>query len=434
MNPNHVFVLGTDDFNLIKLKSLRKAENYKFHKLLGYQDIRGSTNYPVQDLLEKAEAQLRAFDKPIAGLIGFYDFPVTDMIPILARKFGLHAPSLQSVIKCEHKYWSRMEQRKAIPQHVPDFCIFDPFSDQARQQIHLPYPFWIKPVKSFRSYLGFRISNDEDFRRAITLTREHISDIAKPFDYLLDYLNMPEKVEEVSGGYCIAEAIISGKQFTVEGYAHGHEIHTYGIIDSYRDPNRSTFSRYEYPSNLPRRVQEQISNAANRFMTQIGFTNGCFNIEFFYEEEDDQLWLLEINPRMSQSHADLFQKVDGDSNHSIMIDVAQGKRPDFPYREGMFNHAAKFMYRKFEDAIVKRVPTAEEIQVIQQKIPGTFVEVLVNEGTRLSNLLNQDSYSFEIADIYVGGQTQKALLENYDQVLALLPFEFEPVEVPTSDA
>lgn len=432
MKPKNIFVLGTDDFNLIKLKSLRKAENFQFHRLLDYQDIRGSTHYPVHDLLERAEAQLKAFDGPIAGLIGFYDFPVTDMIPILARKFGLNAPSLESVIKCEHKYWSRMEQRKAIPQHVPDFCIFDPFSEQARAQIHLAYPFWIKPVKSFRSYLSFRVNSDDDFQQAIEATRSHISDIAKPFDYLLDSLNMPEKVEEISGGYCIAEDVISGKQFTVEGYAYGHEIHTYGIVDSYRDPNRSTFSRYEYPSNLPRRVQEQISNAANRFMTQIGFTNGCFNIEFFFEEEQDQLWLLEINPRMSQSHADLFQKVDGDANHSVMIDIALGKRPDFPSREGMFNHAAKFMYRQFEDAMVRRTPTAEEIQVIQQKIPGTFVEVLVEAGTRLSDLINQDSYSYEVADIYVGGQTQKELLDNYDRVIELLPFEFDPVEVATT--
>ncbi len=427
MSQKHIFVLGTDDFNLIKLKSLRKAEHYEFHKLLDYQEIRGSTNYPVEDLLAKARRELKAFDKSIDGLIGFYDFPVTDMIPILAREFGLNAPSLQSVIKCEHKYWSRMEQYKVIPENIPDFCIFDPFREDARQQIPLAYPFWIKPVKSFRSYLGFKVSNEDDFREAIEITREHIEDIAKPFDYLLDYLNMPEQVEAISGGYCIAESIISGKQCTLEGYAYGQAVETYGIVDSYRDPNRSTFSRYEYPSNLPQRVQQRMADTAERVMQQVGFTNACFNVEFFYDEAHDQLWLLEVNPRMSQSHGDLFQKVDGDSNHSIMIDVALGSKPDFPHREGMFNHAAKFMYRKFEDAIVRRVPTAEEIQVIQQKVPGTFVEILVKEGIQLSELINQDSYSYEIADIFIGGHTQKELLENYDTVIHLLPFEFEEV-------
>ena len=427
MTQKNIFVLGTDDFNLIKLKSLRKAEKYNFHKLLDYSEIRGSTNYPVKDLLIKAEKELKAFDGSIDGLIGFYDFPVTDMIPILGKEFGLNVASLESVLKCEHKYWSRIEQRKVIPQNIPAFSIFDPFSDKAREQIKLDYPFWMKPVKSFRSYLGFKINNDQDFEAAIAITREHIEDIAKPFDYLMDYLDMPEKVEEVSGGYCIAEDIISGKQCTIEGYAYKNEIHTYGIVDSYRDPNRSTFSRYEYPSNLPQRVQEAMSNIAKTIMKQIGFNNSCFNIEFFYDEGQDQIWLLEINPRMSQSHGDLFQKVDGDSNHSIMIDVALGNKPDFPYREGMFNHAAKFMHRKFEDAIVKRIPTPEEIQVIQQKVPGTFVEVLVKEGIQLSQLINQDSYSFEIADIYIGGQTQKELLENYDKVLELLPFEFTDV-------
>ena len=65
--------------------------------------------------------------------------------------------------------------------------------------------------------------------------------------------------------------------------------------------------------------------------------------------------------------------------------------------------------------------------MIQQKVPGTFVEILVKEGIQLSELINQDSYSYEIADIFIGGHTQKELLENYDTVIHLLPFEFEEV-------
>ena len=66
MSQKHIFVLGTDDFNLIKLKSLRKAEHYEFHKLLDYQEIRGSTNYPVEDLL-KPGASLRLLISQLTG-------------------------------------------------------------------------------------------------------------------------------------------------------------------------------------------------------------------------------------------------------------------------------------------------------------------------------------------------------------------------------
>ena len=35
------------------------------------------------------------------------------------------------------------------------------------KQVSLPFPFWIKPVKSVLSHLGFRVENAAELRRAI---------------------------------------------------------------------------------------------------------------------------------------------------------------------------------------------------------------------------------------------------------------------------
>lgn len=427
----NIFVLGTDDFNLIKLKSLRNASEFEFHKLLDYSEIRGTDEYDIIDLLSRVEKRLYDFEGRVDGIIGYFDFPVTNMRPILCEQYGLPCASLTSVMKCEHKFWSRLEQQAVIPEHIPAFDTFDPFDDHALEKLRVSYPFWVKPVKSFRSYLGFRINNEEDWNHALPIIREGITSIAEPFDYLMNYLDAPEAITRVGGAYCLAEDIIYGKQCTLEGYVHQGEVHTYGVVDSVRESNNSSFSRYEYPSTLPYRIQDRLADISKKIIQYIGYDHSTFNIEFFYHEPEDQIWLLEINPRMSQSHSDLFQKVDGESNHSIMIDLAIGKNPDFPHRQGPFGHAAKFMLRHFEDGIVTRTPTDEDIQAVAHSYPGTLVEVFVEEGTRLSELLNQDSYSYEIADIYIGSSTQKDLLSAYQHVLEMLRFEIQPIEETT---
>jgi hypothetical protein len=84
------------------------------------------------------------------------------------------------------------------------------------------------------------------------------------------------------------------------------------------------------------------------------------------------------------------------------------------------------MLRHFEDAWVTRVPSEDEIRRAAEAVPGTHVDILVSPGTRLSELQNQDSYSYELADIYIGASERSKLEESYRRVLEILTFEFEP--------
>jgi hypothetical protein len=46
-------------------------------------------------------------------------------------------------------------------------------------------------------------------------------------------------------------------------------------------------------------------------------------------------------------------------------------------------------------------------------------------GDRLSELHRQDSYSYAIANIYVGADSEGELTQKYECAVAGLPFEFE---------
>ena len=425
----NVFIIGLDDFNLQMLQSLKHADECNFIGLLDIHALIDSGRYRLADMLAEAEQELQSFDGPIDAIVGYTDFPVSTMTPILCAKFNVPGPTLESVLKCEHKYWSRLEQKQVIPEHVPRFYTFDPFDDNALEKISLDFPFWIKPVKSTASQLGFRINNKKTFKRAIGILREKIG-LFKPFDYLLDKVALPEEVARVNSSFCVAEQIISGHQCTLEGYVRNGEVHTYGIIDSIREPNRTTFSRYQYPSALPGRVRTKMTEITEKVMAHIGLDYSAFNLEFFWNEKLDKIWFLEINTRVPQSHSDLFMKVDGASNHQIMLDMALNRQPAFPKRQGKFRLAGKFFLREYQDKRITGIPTKENILEINEKVPDMLIDIQGKVGMKLSDIPEQDSYSYASAFVYLGADSQKELLDKYREVREMLRFSYEDLTIP----
>ena len=424
MEPRHVFWIGLNEFNLQKLRSTPYAENCEFHGLLSPEEILQADSFPVEDMLRRAEEELRAFPGRVDAILGYMDFPVSTMLPLLCRRFGLHSVELEPLLRCEHKYWSRLEQREVIPEHVPGFAAFDPFADDPAAGIDLEYPFWVKPIKSAGSHLGFRIQNAAQLAEAVGRIREQIGRYGDPFNRILSQADLPDEVARVDGNWCLAEEIIGGRQCTAEGSVSEGVTRIHGIVDSVRYPNRSSFLRYQYPSRLPARVQKQIHDVTDRFLGAIGYDDAAFNVEFFWDESTDHLWLLEVNTRVAQHHSDLFEKVDGTTNHQVSLDVAFREAGQFPHRQGPFACAGTFFLRAWQDAEVVRVPTAEEIERIEHQIPGTIVEVEVHEGMRLSELPDQESYSFAYAILYLGAQSPRELRQRFFQCRDALPFRF----------
>ncbi len=422
----NIFLIGLNDFNLARLQSIPDAADCNFLGLLDYHDVVGPEQYNIRYLLEKAEARLRAFDGSIDAIIGYMDFPVSTMVPVLCEKFRVRSSSVRSFLKCEHKYWSRLEQRASIPEHVPRFTLFDPFADDALTAIELDYPFWIKPVKSFGSYLGFRINSEQEFSRAVSLIRREIGRISEPFNDLLDYVGveMPREVADIGGHYCLAEELIGGHQCTMEGCRYNGQLYVYGVVDSIRYPGTSVFQRYEYPSRLPERITARLETIASRFLEWIDYNNSAFNLEFFWDERRDRIWFLEINTRVAQHHSYLFEAVNGISNHEIPIALALDRPPQIPAGKGQSKVAAVFFNREFEDGVVEKVPDRESIRRIEEQYPGAVIQIEVEKGMKLSELPEQDSYSYIHSLVYLGAQNREQLLADYNSILAQLDFTF----------
>ena len=424
----NVFVIGLNDLNAGRLKRLRGMDDVEFHQLLTPAQVSETQEFDIPAMLKEAEDKLDAFEGSIDAIVGYIDFPVSTMLPLLCQKYGTRNSSLESMLKCEHKYWSRKVMAEVIPDHIPKFTAFDPFDDNALSRIgeaDLRFPFFVKPIKSSGSRLGFRIDNPEDFQYATEKLRAEIGQISEPFNFVLEQADLPDDIKAIQGHYCMAEQMIGGRQCTVEGYVYDGEIVPYGTVDSIRYPQVLSFFYYLYPSTLPARVQATMQEITRTIMRHIGYDNAGFNIEYYWDEVQDKIWLLEINTRIAQSHCDLFEMVDGVSHQQVTIDLGLGRSPDMPKGEGTAEVAAEFFYRVFfKDATVARIPSRAEIEVAAEQVEGTRISSYVAKGMKLSELPEQDAYSYAVASVWMGAQKTSKLLWNYEQVMKKLNYEF----------
>lgn len=427
----NVFVVGLDPFNRQLLEALPQARSVRFHALLDYDEVRGRNEYPVETLLARCEKRLAQFNGSIDAFMGFLDFPVSLMVPLLCQRYGTPGPSFESMLRCEHKLWSRLLQQEVIPDKIPRFAGFDPYDEQSLTGFGLQTPFWIKPIKSFQSYLAFLIHDEASLNAGIQEMRQGIGRLADPFNRLLERTTLPGLIEDRRDAIGIAESQLSGSQHTVEGYVFDGEVVVYGVVDSIQEADSSSFHRYEYPSRLPAAVRTRMARICEQLMPHLGYDYGAFNVEFFHDEDSDHLSLLEVNSRHSQSHAYLFQQLHGVANHQVALELALGQRPEFPALDPQAGIAAKFMLRTRVDAFITGVPTPQERAALAEQYPDAHLEVLVRPGQRLSDLAAQDSYSYEVADLYLTAADGQALDQAYRGALDQLTFRVaQEVERP----
>ncbi len=426
-----VFVVGADDYNLSLIEKIPGAQDWELIRTLEKRDIRPrSGRIDFDELYAQAKSIIDGHGGKPDAIIGYLDFPVTSLVPLLRRDYEMPGASPEAVARCEHKYWARLKQKEVLPENTQRFEAINPFEPKKAKENAPHYPFWLKPVKGHSSVLGFMVEDEEDFNEALHACRQNIHVIGEPFNAFLEKLDDLSEIDGIDGNFAIAEELVSAtRQFTLEGYVWQKQTVIYGAVESLRQgKHTSSFSRYQYPADLPDAVIEQATSVTARMMDAIGYDGSPFNVEFFYDPPSGALNLLEINARISKSHSPLFHMVDGAAHQKVAIELSMGIEPEMPRGAGKDDIAGKFMLRSFEaDGIVKRVPSAGEIAKLKHILPDIDVNVLVEKDVRLSDMFFQDSYSYELAEVFLGGHDRDMLEDAYHRVLDSLEIYIKPL-------
>jgi len=363
------------------------------------------------------------------GVVGIDDFPACMLAALVAEALGFPFPSFESLFLCQHKYYSRVRQREAAPEATPQFHVADISRPLASPDIPMPFPVFVKPIKSYLSILARRVENFQDLSRVYAEAPSRLGPVARMFDAMVGVSTLDRQYRAVPASSLLLEQPLAGHQVTLDGYAYRGQVVPLGVVDSTFFPGTLSFERFECPSRLPPHVQDRMGHIAERVIRHIGLERTFFNIEFFYRQEDDSVWIIEINGRMASQFAPLYRMVYGIDMYAMQLDMLLGKEPGgktvwSPGRktEGV---SASFVLRRFEDGRVTRVPSPEDLRRVDERFPETFVEILVKTGERLSDQLQDDeSYRYALVDLCASdwGELQK----KFSEAKALLPFAFEP--------
>ena len=376
-------------------------------------------SFDALDFIERAVEVASGQD--IDGVMASDDYPGSILAAAIARRLHLPGPSPEAVLLCQHKYYARVAQRGAVPEAVPAFALLHGRC-LAEAPPGLSFPLFVKPVKSFFSLFAQEVTGPTQLWELARRADQHLREFVRPFNQLLRRYTTFEH----DGGHLLAEEPLRGHQVTVEGCVFQGDGRIIGITDSVMYPGTISFERFEYPSALDRAVQERMATLALRFMRAIGFDDGLFNIEMFYDPERDAVQIIEVNPRMCPQFADLMEKVNGVNTYEIALSIAAGRRPAI-HRAGRRHEAAtSFALRLVEDQVVTHVPGEGELAAFRERFPDARLKVLCREGHRLSEEL-QDGNSFRYAVLNVGGSNRAGTLARCREMLGQLPFVFEPV-------
>lgn len=370
------------------------------------------------NILSLIEATLDRYkDDDIKGVTSAVGYPGMAVASLMAERMGLAGPKVECVLRCEHKYYSRVMQREMVPSATPSFQILPPtgFDDDA---IYIPFPLFLKPVKSCFSINAQKILSLPELRRVApeSLLPEGF---LRPFNDLIrahtDY--------EFDGSHLLAETLLEGRQVSLEGYAFGGRVHILGIIDSVMYPGTISFERFVYPSRLPEEVQARMARIAEAFIAGIGYDNALFNMELIYNPASGDIHIIEVNPKIASQFTDLFEKVDGKSSYAPLLQIALSEEPNFPRGRGDFKVAASCVLRTFADKRVARAPSGEQLAQLARTFPDANVEVSVAEGDLLSDIM-QDGKSFRYGLINIGANSHEELDAKLAYCENLLDFQF----------
>jgi biotin carboxylase len=342
------------------------------------------------------------------GVMGSND-AAAHLAAVLAERLSLPGPGRAAFMRCHDKLASRRVQAEVVPEATPAFAPVE--LDDPDAEPPLPYPFFLKPVSAHLSQLAYRIDGPDGFAAALAAARAQIDTITA-YDRAL---------EGRAFRTLVAEELLDGALVTFEGFMCDGRMTAIGVTDAVMHPNEISFLRFEYPSALPAEVQAKMADVAGRLMPALGFDGALFNIEFFVRP-DGSVTIVEVNGRMASQFAPLVKAVHGVSSYELQLEIASGGTPDLPPpREDVV--AASFLMRTYEDAVVRSVP---DPAALLERFGHAHVEVLVRPGQRLSEN-DDDVVSHRLAVIALAAPDRPAVLRRYDEALAMMPFELDPL-------
>jgi hypothetical protein len=338
---------------------------------------------------------------------------------LIAKGLGLPHCPIGAILTIQHKYYARQAFERIAPEaNARSGLIRRDYSGP--DDVPMPFPFYVKPVKAAYSVLARRVDSFEEFRQHTRFgwfERSIIDRLVKPFnDVMRAHSDFSEEPFSM-----IAEEILSGRQVTANGYARDGRVTMLGTVDSIMYPGTDHFQRFQYPSALPDPILDRIDDLAARLLEGMGFSHGVFNIEMRVDQETGDIRVVEINPRAAGQFYDLFERVDGYSLFDVLLDLECGLEPSTRRRQGRDTHAASFVMRDFSGEGLSRWPGSREIADLKARHPDVHIMVYPKRGVDLRREMKWLG-SYRYGTFNLGAASLEAMFRRFHELCREITF------------
>ena len=339
---------------------------------------------------------------------------------VVAQRLGLPGTDPAVIIAAQHKYYARCLQQKIVPEATPRYAVF-PYQLASANDVGLPFPLYVKPVKATYSVLARRVDDFATLQKHLRfnpLETLILHKLVTPFnDLMARYTPFT-----IDAHHLIGEEIMTGVQVNLDGFIHNGKITILGIVDEVMYPGTQAFMRFEYPSRLPAAVLACMEALTETLFNGIDYGYGFFNVELMYQPDTGSLQIVEINPRMASQIVNLYRRVDGYDPYAVLLDLAVGEAPRITMGAGEFGAAASFVFRRFDGREVSRVPKPAQIESVHQRYPDARLMLYLKRGTSLAREMKWLG-SYRYAVLNLGGASAEDLHQRYHDIRRELSFE-----------
>ncbi|MFM1879777.1 MAG: hypothetical protein RLZZ344_11 [Pseudomonadota bacterium] len=364
------------------------------------------------------------------GVVSHHELYGTLLAAMVAERLGLPGPGVGAVLACHHKGYTRGILQSLCPEVNPRWELVQPPNMPGRgsrtppEMLVPPYPerfpVYLKPVRATFSALARSIHDPtawQAYFSALLEDRWVTNRLLAPFAHVLHHV-LPEAG---SSFQFLSEEPVWSPQYNLDGYVDGAgDVQLLGVVDAVSYPGTQAFQRWEYPSRLPVSVIQSALLVARKFLRAIGFGQGFFNLEFFYDAAASRITVIEFNPRLSSQFSALYRMVLGCDPHAMAMALAQGEDPRrVPLVKPTARVAASLVWRAFDPREIPTAPSRVARRRLEQAFPGQTLFEFSRTPAALSRAFRwMESYRYGVVN--VGAVDSEGLRRQSEQISEIL--------------
>lgn len=419
----NILVLFDQEWDQAQLRRAAISSNHEFqfyHEGFDLFSFPSNAQLLVFDIFRFVDKLVEKYKRiKLDGIISSHEQFGALSAALLADRLGLPTTSIDAVLNAQHKALARTILQRELPEANVPFETF-PYTVKHAQEIALPFPFFVKPVKAAYSVLARRVEDFADLREHLNFRpweKFIIMRLVRPFNDVVERM----AATNINGHYMLGEQLIDGFQVNVDGYIQGGEAHILGIVDAVMYPGTDAFMRWEYPSRLPPEWKEKIHATSLAVIKALKFDYGLFNVELKICSHSGDCKLIEVNPRMAAQFSDMYEMVDGINLHDLALKLALDEPVEATKKVQRYKCATSFVYRRFDGKGQNHFPGPDEFKALEKFDPGAQLLLFKKSGNELKRETKW-LQSYRYACMNMGAESEDELIEKYRHASKLIGF------------